>query len=423
AHLICLDSDWDSLSLEKTENPQAAMEIDSLAYVIYTSGSTGNPKGVSVTHRNVVHSTSARRLYYRQPVGSFLLLSSVSFDSSVAGIFWTLCQGGALVIPRDQQQLDLPSLGGLIERHRITDMLSLPSLYSLLLDQSAPLHLASLKNVIVAGEACPPRLIDRHFQLVAPPTLFNEYGPTEGTVWCSVQEFQIGEAKETAPIGRPISNIQIYVLDSHQNLVPIGTPGELHIGGAGLARGYLDRADLTAEKFIPHAFSDLPGERLYKTGDLVRFVKDGTIEFLGRVDNQVKIRGIRVELEEIEAVVTQHPAVEKCAIFVREDKTGDKHPVAYLTPDSKRAFTVRQFLSFEKRNWFNSQQYYELPNGMIIRHHNKNETDFSYKEIFEEQIYLRHGVVLKPGDCIFDVGANIGMFSLFAGHLVNDTVI
>jgi non-ribosomal peptide synthetase component F len=166
--------------------------------------------------------------------------------------------------------LDLHGLAGFIARHQITHILSLPSLYSLLLEETASSHLKSLEVVIAAGEACPPLMVDRHFQLIAPPRLFNEYGPTEGTVWCSVEECRIYEEKSAVPIGRPINNAQIHLLGAQQQLTPIGLQGEIYLGGVGVSRGYLNRAELTAERFIPHPLSDGPGRRLYKTGDLAR---------------------------------------------------------------------------------------------------------------------------------------------------------
>jgi amino acid adenylation domain-containing protein/FkbM family methyltransferase len=423
ARIICLDTDWEIISQESADNSSASAAPEHLAYIIYTSGSTGQPKGVQITHRNLVHSTAARLSYYRQPVTGFLLLSSFSFDSSVAGIFWTLAQGGALILPREELLLDMVPLADLIARHGVSHLLSLPSLYALLLEQAPPENLGSLQTIIVAGEACPKDLLERHAQLLPQAALFNEYGPTEGTVWSSVYDCRLPTLKTLVPIGSPINNTQVYLLDSGLKLVPVGTPGELYIGGLGLARGYLNRPHLTAEKFIPHPFSTEPGARLYKTGDLARFQAEGTIEFLGRTDHQVKIRGYRVELEEIEAVLAQHSGLRDCVVVAREEAPGEQKLVAYLVPHEQRALTVRRLLQLEAEGALDETQRYELPNSMTIRHHNKNEADYSYREIFEEQTYLRHGITLKDGDCIFDVGANIGMFTLFAGRAVKDAVI
>ncbi|HEX8118473.1 MAG TPA: amino acid adenylation domain-containing protein, partial [Pyrinomonadaceae bacterium] len=336
-HTLFLDAEWEDVARESDENPSWQVSPGHAAYVIYTSGSTGQPKGVVVTHRNLTHSTAARLLYYRRPVGNFLLLPSFSFDSSVAVIFWTLCAGGTLTIPQEGAQRDAAYLAGLVERNRVTHFLGLPSLYSLLLDASTPEALGSLSTVIVAGEACPRGLPERHRAEVPGAALYNEYGPTEGTVWSTVFRFGDDGLEGEPPIGRPIPNVQAYVLDAHRQLVPVGVPGELYIGGEGLARGYLNRPELTREKFVPHPFSAEDGARLYATGDLVSFLPDGNLNFLGRVDHQVKVRGYRVELGEIEAALRQHPAVADCVVAAREDEPGDKRLVAYVVAAAEGA--------------------------------------------------------------------------------------
>jgi len=190
----------------------------------------------------------------------------------------------------------------------------------------------------------------------------------------------------------------------------------LHIGGVGLARGYLNRPELTAEKFIPNPFSQRPNARLYKTGDLACYLPDGNIRFLNRIDYQVKIRGFRIELGEIEAAVREHPGVEDVAVVTTDSAAGGKSLVAYLIPDRHRAFAVRQLLRLDNEGSLTLRQRYELPNGLMVIHLNKSETDFTYKEIFEEQAYLRGGITIDDGDCVFDVGANIGLFTLFIGQ-------
>jgi FkbM family methyltransferase len=202
-----------------------------------------------------------------------------------------------------------------------------------------------------------------------------------------------------------MANTQIYLLDNNRNLVPVGVPGELHIGGLALARGYLNRPELTGEKFIPNPFSDEPGRRMYKTGDVARYLPDGNIEFLGRTDHQVKIRGYRIETGEIEAALRQHSDIRESVVEVREDDPGDKRLIAYVIPRPDRAPQV------------GGKPRYRLPNGAAVAQLNKNETDYIYQEIFERQAYLRHGITIKDGDCIFDVGANIGLFTLFANQI------
>ncbi|MEW6732068.1 MAG: amino acid adenylation domain-containing protein [Acidobacteriota bacterium] len=346
--VICLDTDKFDIDEESVEEVVSRAIPQNLAYLIYTSGSTGKPKGVQVTHQNLVHSTLARFVYYRESVHAFLLLSSFAFDSSVAGIFWTLCQGGTLIIPAEGVHFNLGELERLIEHHNISHMLCLPSLYSLLLSEDKLHKAKSLKTIIVAGESCPLELVNRHYQCLPNTVLFNEYGPTECSVWssvyqCSMQTAVLGRV----PIGVPIANTRIYILNKHLQPVGIGLPGELCVGGTGITRGYLDQADITAEKFIPDSFSGELGARLYKTGDRARLLNNGNIEFLGRIDYQVKVRGYRIEPSEIEIILTNHPSVRDCVVVAYEEKTGNIRLVAYLVTKNQPA-TSNELINFLK---------------------------------------------------------------------------
>lgn len=288
-----------------------------LAYIIYTSGSTGKPKGVMVSHQNLVHSTTARAHVYPEPVGRFLLLSSIAFDSSVAGIFWTLCQGGALVLPPERIEQDLQQLADLIAHQQITHMLCVPTLYSLLLESAAPQQLATLRTVIVAGEACPRALVQNHYAKLPATDLYNEYGPTEATVWCTA--YRIPAEPGPVAIGKAIPNTQIYLLDQDLNPVPTGAVGEIYVGGDGVTQGYLNQPEKTALSFITpqsgHRLSSVG--RLYKTGDLARYRSNGILEWLGRCDRQVKIRGYRIELGEIEDVLQGHQSIQEAVVVAR----------------------------------------------------------------------------------------------------------
>ena len=310
AKVISLDGDWQVINQECGENLVSGVTGGNLSYVIYTSGSTGQPKGVIITHQNLMYSTFARTQFYEQPIRGFLLLSSFAFDSSVAGIFWTLCQGATLCIPDEDRYLDIPYLAGLIEQNSVSHLLCIPSLYQHMLT-AEPELLGSLTTTIVAGEACPTELVKAHFTLLPETNLFNEYGPTETTVWSTVFNCRAMTETATVPIGRPIANAAIYVLDANHQPVPVGVPGELYIGGAGVARGYLNHPELTNERFIPTPFGE---GRLYRTGDLAKYLPDGNLEFLGRNDHQVKIRGYRIELEEIEAALLEHPNVGETVV-------------------------------------------------------------------------------------------------------------
>ena len=334
AKIVCLDTDWETIASESQNNPAVAMTSANLAYIIYTSGSTGKPKGVQIAHQNLVNSTQARLNYYQEPVSSFLLLSSFAFDSSVAGIFWTLCSGGTLVFPQTNGEQDIPQLLNLISQNQVSHLLSLPSLYNLLLEQATQQELVSFRSTIVAGESCPLELVIRHLEQLPQASLFNEYGPTEATVWSSVYHCCSSEIAASVSIGCPIANTQIYLLDRNLHPVPFGVTGEVCISGDGLARGYLNRPDLTAERFIPNPFSNnRTGLRLYKTGDLARYLPNGNIEFLGRIDQQVKIRGFRIELGEIETVLARHPSIRTNVVVAREENSGQKRLVAYIVPE------------------------------------------------------------------------------------------
>ncbi len=299
---------------------EPAITPDDLAYIIYTSGSTGRPKGVLISHANLAHSTNARLAFYENPPTRFLLLSSFAFDSSVAGIFWTLASGGALVIPESGEERDPSAIAALIAKHRITHTLCLPALHALLLETAADLR--SLETVIVAGENCPPDLPGAHFQRIPQARLFNEYGPTEATVWSTVAELT---AHAPITIGQAIPGTTVQLLES----------GEILIGGPGVALGYLNQPEITAEKFTTFP----AGERLYKTGDLARRLPNGDLEFLGRSDRQVKIRGHRIELDAIEAVLLSHPQISTAAVIAHEGRL-----VAYVpsVPSDLRQFLAEK---------------------------------------------------------------------------------
>ena len=325
---LFMEEERDALAAEPTSKPDSAVTPGNLAYAIYTSGSTGQPKGVVVSHANLVHSTIARTVYYKESLTKYLLLSSFSFDSSVAGLFWTLCSGATLLLPPADARRDVPALVDLIERNRVSHLLCLPSLHSLLLDAAERENLASLRCVIVAGEACPVDLPLKH-QRATDASLYNEYGPTEGTVWATVFKIEQNGNRQI-PIGGPIANTQIYILDNQLQPVPFGVSGELFIGGRGITRGYLNRSSITAEKFLPDPFSGADGSRLYRTGDRVRCRPDCHIDFLGRFDQQVKLRGYRIELGEIEAVLVKHPQVQETVCLVEKLEENDERLLAFV---------------------------------------------------------------------------------------------
>ncbi len=315
ADIVFIDHDQDSVAAYPKTSPESAGGED-LAYVLYTSGSSGMPKGVAVSHRNLVHSTTARDHHYESAPRRFLLLSSFAFDSSLVGIFWTLCKGGTLVLAEPGVERDVARIAGAINQHRITHLLCLPSLYQLVLDYAAD-AVGLLDTVIVAGEACRAELVRRHFECAPNTRLYNEYGPTEGTVWSTVHSVSPDDQTGPVPIGRPIVNTRAIVLDPCREPVPRGVCGELYIGGDGVACGYLNRPELSCENFLTDTFDSTGTERLYRTGDLARVRQDGALEFLGREDRQFKLRGYRIEPEEIENEILAQPGIEAAVVDLR----------------------------------------------------------------------------------------------------------
>lgn len=299
------------LALPTTDRQQ--IHQSSLCYVIHTSGSTGQPKGVEVTHGALLQSTLARTQFYQELPDCFLLLSPIWFDSSVAGIFWTLCAGGTLVIPTEGRLQNIKGLAEDISLHSVTHTLCLPSVYKLLLRHAEPSRLDSLKSVIVAGESCPSSVVREHFQRQPSTKLFNEYGPTEASVWATVFEFCAEDIDHEISIGRAAPGIQIHLVNSSQQPVPPGVPGEIYIGGTRLAKGYRNSTKLTNEKFI-----QWNNQTVYRTGDMARLQFNGSLTFLGRVDDQIKINGQRIEPAEIESLLSTCPGVTEVAVGLVE---------------------------------------------------------------------------------------------------------
>ncbi len=305
---------------QETSSLNIQIDKDDNAYLIFTSGSSGKPKGVMVSHGNIIHSTTVRDDFYTSLPECFLLLSSFAFDSSMVGLFWTLCRGGNLVLTPERIEQDMDLLSRIISKHKVSHTLMLPSLYQILLDQAKIENLRSLKCVIVAGEACHSRMCIDHFQKLPDAKLYNEYGPTEGSVWCTGYEITINDLNTTIPIGAAISSTDIFIVDDYGHMVPRGIPGEIYIGGRGITKGYINREDLTTEKFVKHNFEQEYPSLLYRSGDLGIMRQNGVVEFLGRVDHQIKIRGFRVELTEIQNVMQSIPDFEEVVVVAIKDK-------------------------------------------------------------------------------------------------------
>ena len=315
AHVICIDEpDREIPGRESGCERSAETATDNLSYVIYTSGSTGKPKGVMNTHRGIVNRLLWMQDRYCLTAEDVVLQKTpFSFDVSVWEFFWPLIVGARLVLAEPGGHQDPAYLAQLIERERVTTIHFVPSMLQAFLSEVDPPPCTTLRRVICSGEALSPEIQDRFYERFE-AELHNLYGPTEAAVDVTHWACERGDQRRTVPIGRPIANTRIFILDQQLQPAPVGVSGELYIGGVGLARGYYDRAELTAEKFIPDMFSGEPGARLYRTGDRARFLRDGEIEFLGRLDFQVKVRGFRIELGEIESALMQHSSVRECVV-------------------------------------------------------------------------------------------------------------
>ena len=325
--VTCLDEQWDEVTGHNIGNPTRRARPENLAYVIYTSGSTGKPKGVMVEHRNLINSSKARiNLYHSECT---LFISSIAFDSSVAAFWGTLLQGGRLVVIGRATLLNPQETVRLLIQQQVTNMLCTPSYYLQFLPEMVQKQTRlAMHTVINAGEELPITLVEQHQRLLPNIALYNEYGPTENTVWTTVSRLK--SKVDNISIGRPIANTTVYILGPDQELLPTGCTGELYIGGASVARGYLNREQLTAERFIPNPFGE---GRLYRTGDLARWLPDGNLAFLGRTDDQVKVRGYRIELGEIEAALQEIESVHQAVVLARPNAAGSNRLVGYVVAE------------------------------------------------------------------------------------------
>ncbi|MBD2013421.1 amino acid adenylation domain-containing protein [Microcoleus sp. FACHB-53] len=370
ARVVCLDRDWHTISQESPDNPASSTTPENLAYVIYTSGSTGKPKGVQIPHGGVVNFLTSMQC---QPgltqTDVLLAVTSISFDIAALELYLPLITGARVVLVSREVASDGKQLIEQLTTSGATVMQATPATWQMLL--TAGWDGSSQLKILCGGEALPRDLAEQ--LLARGAAVWNLYGPTETTIWstvCQVEAAKLVKAK--VPVGRPIANTQVYLLDQFGQPVPIGIPGELHIGGAGLARGYLNRPELTEQKFIHHSVAG----RLYKTGDLARYLPNGTIEYIERIDHQVKLRGFRIELGEIESLVRQHPAVEQAVVILREDEPGNPRLVAYLVSQScqdELAQKLRRFVGEHLPSYMVPSLFVKLealpltPNGKVDR--------------------------------------------------------
>ena len=343
--VVCLDRDWEHISRESNLNPKSRVAAENLAYIIYTSGSTGTPKGVQVPHCAVVNIlTDVKASIGVCERDAIPLVANICFDISVLEMFLPLIAGGRLVLASLQVVTDGKRLHDMLSANNITVMNATPATWRLLL-QAGWTGMDKL-TILSGGEALQTEFAAQ--LLSRARAVWNLYGPTETTIYSSGAAYQLASDRPTVSIGRPIANTQFYILDEQLQPLPVGVAGQLYIGGAGLTRGYLNRTDLTAASFVPNPFSEEPGARLYKTGDLARYLADGSVEFLARMDHQIKLRGFRIEPGEIEAILSEHREILQSVVVAREDITGDKRLVAYVVAQNDAAVTATELREYLK---------------------------------------------------------------------------
>lgn len=420
ARWICLDSEWDLISGEEEVAPAVDIGPRTIAYILYTSGSSGLPKGVLNEHLGVCnHMLWMQERFKLTQEDKVLQKTPFTFDGSLWEFFWPLQVGASLVIAPPGSNRDPQQLIRMINSFRITTIYLIPSMLRTFLDAPDLDLCRSLKTVISGGESISRELEDKFFSKFD-ATLYNFYGPTEAAISVTCWQCRSNNPRHFVPIGFPIANTQIYIVDSHMQPVPIGIHGEVLIGGAPVARGYLNQDELTKRSFIDNPFSQVSGARLFRTGDIARYHSDGILEYLGRADHQVKIHGRRIELGEIEVNLEQHPGVKEAAVVARKTSLGDVRIVAYVVPDAIACYTVKQYLRYEEsRNphW----KPYRLPNNMVLSILNEGETDNMYTELAERKLF-RHGLREPFGGVVVDLGADVGLFALHAATVWNAKV-
>ncbi|MGH8018507.1 MAG: amino acid adenylation domain-containing protein, partial [Opitutaceae bacterium] len=391
--------------------PPANPQPGDLAYVVYTSGSTGRPKGVAVEHRNVVNYLAGitGRFGFQRGM-AHAAVSTLAADLSYTVVFGALVTGGCLHVISRERSSSQAGLAEYFRRHPIDVMKIAPSHLRALQSGGHPRDVMPRKLLILGGEASSIQWVRRLGALAPGCAIHNHYGPTETTVGATTFPVAVSitdTPSGTLPLGRPLPGVRCYIVDEAMQQMPAGEAGELCIAGRSVARGYLGHPEPGAGKFIADPFDLDPNERLYRTGDRARMLPDGNLEFLGRIDGQIKVRGYRVEPGEIETALRAQPGVRDAVIVARDDLSAATQLVAYIVPEEPSAPPEGQAI-------------HELPNGLRVAHLNRNETEYLYREIFELQAYLAHGITIRDGDCVIDAGANIGLFTVFAHRLARD---
>ena len=366
AQLVCMESAWEAIAREDSEDFRSEVRSENLVYTIYTSGSIGKPKGVAIEHQQLVNYLYSIQDILNLPArSSFAHVSTLAADLGNTVIFPSLCSGGCLHIVSSERVANATALADYFQRYPIDCLKIVPSHLAALLASSPYQSILPRQLLILGGEVASWQLIEPIQKQVPECQILNHYGPTEatiGTLTYPVKNRQTSDGAQTVPLGRPLANVQVYVLDKELQPLPLGVQGELYISGAGLARGYLNRPEQTAEWFIANPFLSESGTRLYKTGDLVRYLPDGNLEFIGRVDHQVKIRGFRVEPGEIESVLNQHSGVQQAVVSVQEDELNGKRLATYVVPSREQAPRVSDLRNFLRERL----PEYMIPSAFIL---------------------------------------------------------
>jgi amino acid adenylation domain-containing protein/FkbM family methyltransferase len=422
ATLLLVDADRSRIEKQPSTAPPITFDQRLPAYLIYTSGSTGRPKGSLVTHDAFANLV----MWYADELGlnrgdATLIVSALGFDLTQKNLFAPLICGGRVHF-YSGDVFDPDDIVPVVDQYGITLINCTPSAFYPLADAAAGTGaMRSLRFAVLGGEPISiRRLWPWLSRLGMRARIVNSYGPTECTD--VVAYYRVDDAASLldrpVPIGQPVPNARLYVLDERLEPCPPNVTGELCVGGPCVSLGYLGRPGLTAAAFLPDPFADVPGSRLYRTGDLARVRGDGAIEYLGRIDHQVKVRGFRIELDEIETTLLRHPAVEAAAVVALNEGAGNRL-AAFVVPDAEIAGPVRRLSQFEGDNRLAGYQVSELPSGLTVISMNRTETEFLHREIFVDRAYLQHGITLADGDCVFDIGGNIGLFALFVAHTVH----
>ncbi|MFW9878015.1 MAG: amino acid adenylation domain-containing protein, partial [Candidatus Thorarchaeota archaeon] len=412
--IILLDEFQENFPLKYEKNLTSMNRPGDLAYVIYTSGTTGQPKGVLLEHENVVRLIFNDKFQFDfNSEDVWTMFHSFCFDFSVWEMYGSLLRGGKLVIIPRMVSKDQKEFIDILIKEHVTVLNQTPSaFYNLLYHElEYPAHELNLRYIIFGGESLKPKKLKDWKARYPKIKLINMFGITETTVHVTFKEIGREEIDlDLNNIGKPIPTSTTYVMDKNKNLLPVGITGELCVGGKGVGRGYLNQQRLTEQKFIdnPHK----KGDRLYRSGDLVKFTEEGELIYFGRIDHQVQIRGFRVELEEIAAQILGCDYVKDTVVVASRDGHDDTQLTAYIVPNPDKAVAVSRLLDLEKNGDLKNHPIYESPCGMPVCYINRSETEYIYKEIFIENSYLSQDIILHDGAIVFDVGANIGMFSL-----------